>query len=278
MRTIELAPGLRSSVLGFGCASILGAIDGNTAGRAVEIALDVGVTHFDIAPSYGFGEAENWLGRTLLGQRDRVVLATKFGIISTPITRVLNPFKPIVRFFWGSLRKTTTVLQPSSKLVRMPNRLHAHVVITPKGMKQSVERSLQRLRTDRLDWLLLHEPLQSLVEMDDLAAMASTLRSEGKIRAWGLSFLRGTEGLHAEYFTQFDALQFNISPFDDGYTDAIKCRSSAPNILFSPLRGAPLGQRKESIIKQILQDFPRSVVLCSMFKNEHIRANARACY
>ena len=62
MKQIELSTGISSSVLGFGCAPILGSVDGRTAARAVACALDNGITHFDLARSYGYGAAEGFIG------------------------------------------------------------------------------------------------------------------------------------------------------------------------------------------------------------------------
>ena len=97
MRKVNIAPGVDSSVLGFGCAPILGAVGAKTAEQALGCALDEGINHFDIARSYGYGEAEAFLGKFFKGRRDEVVIASKFGIRATWKAGLLRPLKPAVR-------------------------------------------------------------------------------------------------------------------------------------------------------------------------------------
>ncbi|MGY8914119.1 MAG: aldo/keto reductase, partial [Flavobacteriales bacterium] len=97
MKNIELVPGIKSSVLGFGCASIMGARGPKESHKAIDRALANGITHFDLARSYGYGEAERFIGKILSAKRDKVVISSKFGIIANGKARVLKPIKPIIR-------------------------------------------------------------------------------------------------------------------------------------------------------------------------------------
>jgi aryl-alcohol dehydrogenase-like predicted oxidoreductase len=72
--------GLGVSRVGLGCNNFGGRIDFDSTRAVVDAALDVGVTSFDTAAVYGNGgDSERFLGETLEGRRDTVVLATKFG-------------------------------------------------------------------------------------------------------------------------------------------------------------------------------------------------------
>jgi aryl-alcohol dehydrogenase-like predicted oxidoreductase len=71
--------GLQVSRVGLGCNNFGGRIDVAATRAVVDAALDVGVTFFDTAETYGGGNSEVFLGEILDGRRDRVVLATKFG-------------------------------------------------------------------------------------------------------------------------------------------------------------------------------------------------------
>ncbi len=72
--------GLRVSRVGLGCNNFGGRIDLDATRAVVDAALDVGVTFFDTAETYGSGGgSERFLGEILEARRDRVVLATKFG-------------------------------------------------------------------------------------------------------------------------------------------------------------------------------------------------------
>ena len=78
MRTRALGP-LEVSVVGLGCNNFGRRVDADGTRAVVDAALEVGVTFFDTAESYGDGRSEAFLGEALRGRRDRVLLATKFG-------------------------------------------------------------------------------------------------------------------------------------------------------------------------------------------------------
>src|SRR5690348_1908156 len=99
MQYNRLDPDLpQSSALAFGCGSMLGRVGRRQSLRAIAQALDAGITHFDIARSYGYGEAEALLGEALKGaRRDRVVIATKLGLAPPRAASWLRPLKPLAR-------------------------------------------------------------------------------------------------------------------------------------------------------------------------------------
>jgi aryl-alcohol dehydrogenase-like predicted oxidoreductase len=77
---VDLArSGLRVSRVGLGCNNFGGRIDFEATRAVVDAALEVGVTFFDTAATYGNGDSERFLGEILEERRDSVVLATKFG-------------------------------------------------------------------------------------------------------------------------------------------------------------------------------------------------------
>ena len=278
MRIVELVSGIKSSAIGFGCAPILGSVDGATARRALAVALDEGITHFDVARSYGYGDAEGFVGRYLKERRGQVVLATKFGIVATPRARLLRPLKPIVR--WAKKLKghrplSTVHCAPNPSAPTLGDRFHTRVVMEPANLRASVQKSLRELRTDYLDYLFLHEPREAIAGIDALAAEADRLKTEGKIRAWGLAFMRDQQAMHEAVLPRFDVLQYDLSPDSPGYDCVRSERAECANIFFSPFRGAPAGVPRNEVLSRLGKDFPRSVVLCSMFNPEHIRANAR---
>jgi aryl-alcohol dehydrogenase-like predicted oxidoreductase len=70
---------LEVSVVGLGCNNFGRRVDQSGTRAVVDAALDVGVSFFDTAESYGGGQSETFLGEALRGRREQVVLATKFG-------------------------------------------------------------------------------------------------------------------------------------------------------------------------------------------------------
>ncbi|MCA9955935.1 MAG: aldo/keto reductase [Anaerolineales bacterium] len=162
--------GLEVSALGMGCWAIggpwqMGPKDGDTypAGwgkmddaesiRAIQTAVDLGITLFDTAANYGAGHSEVILGKALAGRRDKVVIATKFGHVINEATKI--------------------VYGDNDQIL--------------KNVRQDVENSLRRLQTDYIDIYQLHEaqydPELALTLRDEL----ETLVQEGKIRWYGWS-------------------------------------------------------------------------------------------
>ncbi len=254
----------------------------------MNVALDVGINHFDLARSYGYGRAEAMVGRFLRGRRDQVVLATKFGIKASAAAYFLSPLKPLIRALRprknlapesGGPSATPPEPSPAGPFKRLASALHSRVPLEPKTMLRSIEASLRALATDRVEYLFVHEPTGNIGRIDDLAATAELLKMQGKIRGWGLAFSYDAHSLHSSYLRVFDVLQFNCSPGAPHYRDVLGERADMPNVIFSPFR-----HRKESteprspsaILGRLLADLPRSVVLCSMFNEAHIRENAAA--
>lgn len=143
------------SALGLGC---MGMSDFYTTGldekeslATLERALEIGVTMFDTADVYGPHTNEALLGRFLKGRRDKVFLATKFGIVR-------DPANPHARGTNGH----------------------------PDYVRRSVEGSLKRLGTDVIDLYYQHRPDPTVPVEDTVGALADLVR-EGKIRYIGLS-------------------------------------------------------------------------------------------
>lgn len=273
MRKVELVPGIGSSVLGFGCAPILGAVGAKDAERALGTAFDAGITHYDVARSYGYGEAEKFLGRFLRGRRDQVVLASKFGIRATWRAHLARPLKPVVRMLRG---RRTPVPVSEAPAPTQPRRdpFHEHIEITASNMERNLEETLRALRTDHLDLYFVHEPVQPVRDPDAVLACASRLQREGKIRGFGVAFSWETRGRLAQLLDGAGVWQFGCSPGFSDYEEMRQERADGGNVLFSAL--SRRGERTvEQTLLQLWRDFPRSVVLCSMFNPNHILSNAR---
>src|SRR5689334_3772200 len=72
---------LLTSALGFGCSALGGRIGRTQSLRSLALAFESGVTYYDTARSYGYGASEKIVGEFTRGKRDRVLIATKFGIV-----------------------------------------------------------------------------------------------------------------------------------------------------------------------------------------------------
>jgi aryl-alcohol dehydrogenase-like predicted oxidoreductase len=147
--------GLEVAVAGLGTNNFGRRLDLDGTRGVVDAAIDDGVNLFDTADIYGTeaGASEALLGQTLDGRRDRVVLATKFGM-------------------------------------DMTGRGAQDVPVAPRGSREYIrwasEGSLRRLRTDSIDLYQYHEPDGTSPIAETLGAM-SELVDEGKVRFLGVS-------------------------------------------------------------------------------------------
>jgi D-threo-aldose 1-dehydrogenase len=143
--------------------------------RILAAAADAGFSHFDTAPAYGDGLAETELGRFVRGRRDRLTIATKYGI---PPNRVIAAFPPLAL----PVRAARAVAR---RAFRLPTTLPP---LTPQGLRLSVEASLRRLGTDHVDMLLLHEPHPGRIpHPDELLVELQRLVTGGAVRHLGLA-------------------------------------------------------------------------------------------
>lgn len=172
--------GLEVSRLGAGLVQI-GRLDVGNAERVLNAALDGGVTFLDTAECYG--HSEEFIGRTIAHRRSEYVLATKVG---HAVDQESRPVK----------------VDPKG------NRSWAAVT-----MRESIERSLRRLKTDRVDLLQVHAYDTTWPLDDDVLRVLLDARESGKVRYLGYS----QEGSHAELAVRsgiFDALQVSFSVID----------------------------------------------------------------
>lgn len=162
MQIRTLGKELQVSAIGLGCMGMSHAYGAPSGHKEMEDllaqAVEIGYTLFDTAEVYGTREDphdnEGLVGAALKPYRNRVVLATKFGIR-----------------FAGDSAQVNRPLQLDSR---------------PETIRRSVEGSLKRLGTDHIDLYYQHR-VDPAVPMEEVAGVMSELIQEGKIRYWGIS-------------------------------------------------------------------------------------------
>ena len=142
-----------------------GGTEQNQAIDAITAALDAGVNCIDTAPLYGFGLSETLVGEAIKGRRDRVLIATKCGMV------------------WDE-RKGTTPFFDTKQNDGTP--ISVKRCLRKRSIIEECDASLQRLETDVIDLYQCHWPDPG-TPFEDAADALATLKDQGKIRAFGVS-------------------------------------------------------------------------------------------
>jgi D-threo-aldose 1-dehydrogenase len=182
MRSVELgAGGMRASALGFGCSAVLGRVGRKESLAALGAAYDAGITFYDTARSYGYGESEALLGEFLRGRRDSVVVSTKFGILPAQTSFLKETVKPLARKVLRLIPSARKAVQKQIGAQFSANQFTVAV------LRESVETSLRKLGTDYIDLLFMHSAPVSVLQQEDLLAAMQQMVGEGKVRRAGIS-------------------------------------------------------------------------------------------
>jgi D-threo-aldose 1-dehydrogenase len=198
-----------TTALGFGCAALSAGSSRRHSIRLVHAAYDAGIRHFDVAPPYGMGTAEDVLGEALNLKRHEVTVAIKVGIARPRHVRGIM----LVRSLAAPLRKLIPGLTR-----RVGASAYTGLTERPKldirMVEASVKDSLRRLRTGYVDLLLLHEVTASQLT-DELLEFLETLRRQGDVRALGTgTSYESTLTIRAKHADFFDVWQHSWSVLD----------------------------------------------------------------
>jgi aryl-alcohol dehydrogenase-like predicted oxidoreductase len=161
--------GLLVSVVGLGCNNFGGRIDFETTKKVVHKALDLGITFFDEADTYGDprGSSETYLGEILGDRRKDIVLATKFA-------------------------------RPMDAAGRMQGASRHYIMA-------EIEASLRRLKTDWIDLYQQHQP-DLLTPIEETLRALDDLVRQGKVRYIGCSTLPAWQVVEAQWTARHHGL------------------------------------------------------------------------
>lgn len=171
--------GRSTTRLGFGGSGLMGGLSERESLRLLNAAYDSGVRHFDVAPSYGHGQAERCLGQFLIGKPEATV-TTKYGILPPPRAGMLdlarNIARPIARRVPAFRRR----------LARAAAGMTASASFSVADAHRSLEQSRSALRRDCIDLFLLHEADAAALDNPRLLEYLQQARDQGKIGAFGI--------------------------------------------------------------------------------------------
>ncbi|MBF6140294.1 aldo/keto reductase [Nocardia farcinica] len=201
------ASGLRVGSQGLGCmgmSEFYGESDLAESRATLERALELGVTLFDTADVYGMGHNEEFLADFVRAHRDRIVLATKFGIVR-------KADDPAFRGIDNS----------------------------PAYLRAAVDASLRRLGIDTIDLYYLHRR-DVRVPIEETVGVLAELVAAGKVRALGLSEVTGAELRAAHAVHPIAAVQSEWSLFSRDVERTAVPAAAELGVAFVPY--SPLGR------------------------------------
>lgn len=172
---------IETTPLGYGCASLMRLTSGRRRQSILAAAYDGGVRYFDVARMYGLGRVESEVGRFLRGRRDKVVVATKFGIEVKPVTGAAAAIQVIGRYVLNKVPFLRAQVRKRTGNFYVPKDFSV------ASARASLEQSLKALGTDYVDILLLHEPTVAEIGGVEIADFLQSAKDKGLIRAWGVA-------------------------------------------------------------------------------------------
>lgn len=272
----------KSSQLGFGCAGVMSRVNRKHSLRMLAAALDAGITHFDVAPSYGNGDAEKCVGEALKSCRHKLVIATKFGVAPSQRRHIANIVKPLAQ-------KVIKIFPASRKLVKRAAIMTGNTAITTQFtaelLQKSVEASLRFLQTDYIDILFLHDCLFENLT-DEIIFTLHSLREKGCIKTYGVASsvevaLTTKQTYGDEFILQFanDMFLKNhekiSSPFVSHSTFANVDMFVKQKVFHSQMNNKNFFNL---LLRYCLEKNPLGTVICSMLHEQHLQDNVKCLH
>lgn len=180
---ITLPSGRRTTALGFGCASLMRLPAASDRQRLLDLAVDLGICHFDGARLYGLGQVEAELGALMHRHSGRLTAATKCGLGDAQPPSVAAQRQ-------GGLRR---LLQLVPGLRPLARRVYGSRMVrrdfSAAHCLRSLQTSLGQLGLEAVDLLLLHEPCPTDAMDPAMEACLKDWQRQGLIGGYGISGL-----------------------------------------------------------------------------------------
>jgi aryl-alcohol dehydrogenase-like predicted oxidoreductase len=278
---------------------VMGRVGRKDSLAALGAAYEAGVTFFDTARSYGYGESEVLLGQFLRGRRDSVVISTKFGILPVGNSGFKRSLKPLARKLLRMVPAARKAMQ--GRIAAQFSANHFSVA----ALHESVETSLRALRTDYIDLLFMHEAPVSVLQQEDLLAALERLVAQGKVLRFGVA--SSAPVVEAALAAGVKTIQCPCNLFDFGMAQrfyspgggvvaianhpfggnrgiaesklllrSIALDQNTAASLREKLRTVDSALLADVVLNAITHETGIQVVVPAMMQMEHVRANVRA--
>lgn len=172
-----------TTALGFGCSSLLRLPEAIDRERLLDLSVELGIRHFDVARLYGLGQAEAELGALLRRHPGQLTVATKSGLGEAKPSTAAGRRQ-------GGVRR---LLQLAPGLRPLARRVYGTRIVRRDFSKDhcrlSLETSLGQLGLESIDLLLLHEPGPADVVDPAIEACLQDWQRQGLIGGYGISGL-----------------------------------------------------------------------------------------
>jgi aryl-alcohol dehydrogenase-like predicted oxidoreductase len=206
------------SAIGYGAMvlekGMYGPVDDEQSIRTIHHAIDAGISLLDTSDAYGNGHNEMLIARAIKDRREKVVLATKFGIVFDP-----NHQGTLINTNWE---------------VQLPINGKSDYV------QYAIDESLKRLGVDYIDLWYMHFPDPSIPIEETVDSMADAVRS-GKVKYLGLSNVTADQLNRAHAVHPITAVQFEYSLWARGAEESLLPKARAGR------RICPMGSARQWI-------------------------------
>jgi predicted oxidoreductase len=252
--------------LGFGGSSLSSLSSFREASLLLNTAFDLGIRHYDTAPLYGQGYSELIIGKVFKNKRADISITTKFGLgdskpiyIPVQVTLPLNYYKKKVQ---KNEHQTSTTIIPSPQTL-------AFRKVEAAQIEKSIYESLKRLKTDYVDYFLLHEGAPSFLDEKAMSVLSS-LKKRGIVKNIGIATNYFNIALiPSDILLEWDILQYEVVRETSGIFNFIPTSSDKVHFLHSVLKKIKRTQKEydpklaAQLLFQAVEANPKGKVLFS---------------
>ena len=241
----------------FGTGSLLNILSKKKRLSLLNKAIELGFSHFDTSPYYGFGIAESNIGEVLKNNND-VTITSK--VCLYPPKKFNHNF--IEMFTRKALGKI------------IPNLTKPVIDFKVKTANKSVEQSLKNLKRDCIDILLIHEPIIDLINLEEWKNWLNKLVKDGKIRYHGLSSLNALRIKKSlEVKSGFFNILQTLDSIDKKEADFLVKNNHPVQITHGYMSSAKKRQpniKYRDIFRKIIDRNPNGAIIISTRKIKHL--------